>query len=115
MERRMLWEKQIADEKNHKFTLQYFLLVHPVPKGEMCTVLPLIRSVVDKCWNGKKFLDCLTDRRKWKSFYRNYVREMRSLWNWQNWGMTIFPQKNLSAKKIIAIHYKHKSTSFHGL
>ena len=34
MERRMLWEKQIADEKNHKFTLQYFLLVHPVPKGE---------------------------------------------------------------------------------
>ena len=35
MERRMLWEKQIADEKNHKFTLQYFLLVHPVPKGEI--------------------------------------------------------------------------------
>lgn len=34
MERRMLWEKQIADEKNHKFTLRYFLLVHPVPKGE---------------------------------------------------------------------------------
>ena len=87
----------------------------PFPRGKMCTVLPLIRSVVDKCWNGKKFLDCLTDRRKWKSFYRNYVREMRSLWNWQNWGMTIFPQKNLSAKKIIAIHYKHKSTSFHGL
>ena len=34
MERRMLWEKQIADEKNQKFTLRYFLLVHPVPKGE---------------------------------------------------------------------------------
>lgn len=34
MERRMLWEKQIADEKNHKFTLRYFLLVHPVPMGE---------------------------------------------------------------------------------
>lgn len=30
----MLWEKQIADEKNQKFTLRYFLHVHPVPKGE---------------------------------------------------------------------------------
>lgn len=34
MERYMLWEKQIADEKNQKFILRYFLLVHPVPKGE---------------------------------------------------------------------------------
>lgn len=34
VERHMLWEKQVADEKNQKFILRYFLLVHPVPLGD---------------------------------------------------------------------------------
>ncbi len=71
----------------------------PFPREKMCTVLPLTRSVADRYWNGKKFPVCLTDRKKWKFFYRNCVRETHFLWNWQNWGMTIFLRKNLFTKE----------------
>lgn len=99
MERRMLWEKQIADEKNQKFTLRYFLLVHPVPKGEN-----VYGVAIDKISGGqvleREEVSGLSDRpEEMEVFYRNCVRETHFLWNWQNWGMTIFLRKNLFTKE----------------
>lgn len=99
MERRMLWEKQIADEKNQKFTLRYFLLVHPVPKGENVYGVAIDKISGGQVLEREEVSVCLTDRKKWKFFYRNCVRETHFLWNWQNWGMTIFLRKNLFTKE----------------
>ena len=105
----MLWEKQIADEKNHKFTLQYFLLVHPVPKGEN-----VYGVAIDKISGGqvleREEVSGLSDRQEEMEIF------LQKLCQGDAFPVELaeLGDDYISAKEFI-IHYKHKSTSFHGL